>query len=79
LVKIAALALTSGLLARVLAIDHASSSSASATMTTTTATKISVCPLDMRHMVRLYVDGPAAGFVSPAPPSVNVTPATDHW
>jgi len=29
-----------------------------------------------RHMVRrLYVDGPAAGFVSPAPPVVNVRPA----
>jgi hypothetical protein len=44
-------------------------------MTATAATNASVSILDMRHMVRLYVDGPAAGFVPPAPPVVNVRPA----
>jgi hypothetical protein len=40
-------------------------------MTTTSATKISAVAFDMRHMVRLYVDALAAGFVSPEPPVVN--------
>ena len=46
-------------------------STSSATAMTTTAMKISVSMRVSRHMVRLYVDGPAAGFVPPAPPVVN--------
>jgi hypothetical protein len=42
----------------------------------TTAMNASVSILDMRHVVRrLYVDGPAAEFLPPVPPVVNVRPA----
>jgi hypothetical protein len=44
---------------------------AAATMATTAAMKISVSILDMRHMLRLYVDDPPAGFLPPAPPVAN--------